>query len=289
MKKLKTIAFCAFAIITLHVSQGSAQTNVSLTTSIDSLSYMWGVNLAAELAQILERDGVLSAEKTGEENAPKLNEFLGGLQYATLLDGSSPYSIGLYFGRKLSQMMQGFSETVGQAINPHLVLTAITQVLRGQETIFATSDATYFFFRKMEAHQEAELRRVSAEHIAAGKAFLAENSQRQGVITLPSGLQYEVLREGHGEIPTLADHVRVHYHGTLIDGTVFDSSVDRDSYITLPVAHIIQGWTEALQLMPVGSKWRLWIPYDLAYGSQDRRLIRPFSVVIFEVELLAIE
>ena len=122
-----------------------------------------------------------------------------------------------------------------------------------------------------------------------GQAFLAANARRPEVVTLPSGLQYEVVHEGTGAKPKASDTVEVHYHGTLIDGTVFDSSVERGEPATFRVNGVIKGWTEALQLMPVGSKWTLYIPYDLAYGTQDMGDIKPYSTLIFEVELLGIE
>ena len=118
---------------------------------------------------------------------------------------------------------------------------------------------------------------------------MAENAKRAEVVTLPSGLQYEVLTQGNGAIPTSSDQVRVHYHGTLIDGTVFDSSVERGEPAVFGVTQVISGWTEALQLMPVGSKWRLYVPHDLAYGSADRGEIKPYSNLIFDVELIGIE
>ena len=139
------------------------------------------------------------------------------------------------------------------------------------------------FFNKANERQTDELKKV-------GEEFLAENSKREGVITLPSGLQYEVITEGTGAIPTLTDKVKTHYHGTLIDGTVFDSSVDRGEPISFPVNGVISGWTEALQLMKVGSKWRLFVPYDLAYGERGAgEQIGPYSALIFDVELLDIE
>jgi FKBP-type peptidyl-prolyl cis-trans isomerase FklB len=123
----------------------------------------------------------------------------------------------------------------------------------------------------------------------AGEAFLAENKKKPGVISLPSGLQYQVIKEGTGPKPTLDDQVKVHYHGTLIDGTVFDSSVERGEPITLGLRNVIPGWTEALQLMPVGSKWKLFIPSDLAYGdSPAGEKIKEGSTLIFDVELLEI-
>jgi len=136
-----------------------------------------------------------------------------------------------------------------------------------------------------------ESARVSeGEHnLEAGKAFFAENAKREGVVTLPSGLQYEVLKEGSGPKPSSSDQVVTHYHGTLLDGSVFDSSVERGEPITFPVNGVIRGWVEALQLMPVGSKWKLFIPADLAYGERGAGgRIGPNQALIFEVELLDI-
>ena len=134
---------------------------------------------------------------------------------------------------------------------------------------------------------------VSSEKAAGnkkeGEAFLAENKRKEGVVTLPSGLQYQVMKEGSGPKPTLNDRVKVHYHGTLLDGFIFDSSVDRGEPIELGVSGVIPGWTEALMLMPVGSKWKLFIPSSLAYGdNQAGKDIKPGSTLVFEVELIEI-
>lgn len=127
------------------------------------------------------------------------------------------------------------------------------------------------------------------KNLEAGKAFLEENKKREGVVTLPSGLQYEVINEGDGAIPKATDKVKCHYHGTLIDGTVFDSSVQRGQPAVFGVNQVIKGWVEALQLMSVGSKWRLYIPSDLAYGKQRAGgSIEPNTTLIFDVELLGI-
>lgn len=122
----------------------------------------------------------------------------------------------------------------------------------------------------------------------AGEAWLAENKKKAGVVTLPSGLQYKIEKEGTGPKPKAEDQVKVHYHGTLIDGTVFDSSVERGEPINLYLSRVIPGWTEALQLMPVGSKWKLFIPSELAYGDQDAGKIQAGSALIFDVELIEI-
>lgn len=126
-------------------------------------------------------------------------------------------------------------------------------------------------------------------NLKAGEEFLAINKNRPGVVTLPSGLQYEILKEGNGSKPKATDQVKCHYHGTLIDGTVFDSSVERGQPATFGVNQVIPGWVEALQLMPVGSKWKLFIPSNLAYGKAGAgQSIEPNSTLIFEVEILDI-
>ena len=137
-----------------------------------------------------------------------------------------------------------------------------------------------------KSKQELTAKKAQGE----GAAFLAENAKREGVISLESGLQYEILNQGNGQIPTINDKITAHYHGTLIDGTVFDSSVDRGEPASFPVNGVIAGWTEALQIMPVGSKWKLYVPSDLAYGERGAgQIIGPYSTLIFEVELLSID
>lgn len=129
-----------------------------------------------------------------------------------------------------------------------------------------------------------------SNNLEAGRAFLEENKKKENVTTLDSGLQYEILTEGKGALPKATDSVRCHYHGTLLDGTVFDSSVQRGQPAVFGVNQVIKGWVEALQLMPVGSKWKLYIPSELAYGEQGAGgSIEPNSALIFEVELLGIE
>lgn len=149
------------------------------------------------------------------------------------------------------------------------------------------------FSKKREAEQaqkQVEANKILyKDYIEQNKAFLAKNKERQGVIVTPSGLQYEVIKMGTGQIPTKENTVKVHYVGTLIDGKQFDSSIDRKEPAELPVSGIIPGWTEALLLMPVGSKFKIYLPEDLAYdGNQRGDLIKPFSTLIFEVELLNI-
>jgi FKBP-type peptidyl-prolyl cis-trans isomerase FklB len=145
----------------------------------------------------------------------------------------------------------------------------------------------------MMKNQEAQALEQSKQFLpnkAEGEKFLAENKVKPGVVTLPSGLQYIIIKAGEGDKPLATDKVKTHYHGTLIDGQVFDSSVDRGEPITFPVNGVIPGWIEALQLMPVGSKWKLFIPYNLAYGTRPAGdKIKPYSALVFDVELISIE
>jgi FKBP-type peptidyl-prolyl cis-trans isomerase FklB len=138
------------------------------------------------------------------------------------------------------------------------------------------------YFEELEA-------KMNAENIEKGKNFLAENAKKPGVVTLASGLQYEVIKEGNGKKPGAADKVKCHYEGTLIDGTLFDSSIKRGEPAVFGVSQVIKGWVEALQLMTEGSKWRLFIPSELAYGAQGAgEMIPPHSTLIFEVELIEV-
>ena len=146
------------------------------------------------------------------------------------------------------------------------------------------------FQQQMRARAAAMAQQAAEDNKKKGEAFLAENKKQKGVVTLPSGLQYKILKEGKGAKPKATDTVSVHYRGTLVDGTEFDSSVKRGQPAEFPVNQVIQGWTEGLQLMPVGSKWQLFIPSDLAYGAQGAgNMIGPNSTLIFEVELLEIK
>ena len=140
----------------------------------------------------------------------------------------------------------------------------------------------------MEAANEKKMEAQFGPNREAGEKFLAENKTKEGVQVTPSGLQYKVIKQGKGAVPTTTDKVSVHYRGTLIDGTEFDSSYKRNKPTEFGVTQVIKGWTEALTMMPVGSKWEIYIPQELAYGSRNQGQIKPFSTLIFEVELLDI-
>ncbi|MCB0580301.1 MAG: FKBP-type peptidyl-prolyl cis-trans isomerase [Phaeodactylibacter sp.] len=191
---------------------------------------------------------------------------------------SLSYSLGILLGQNLQS--QGFDKIDEQSLN-----AGIHDMLAGNEPKFSMEEANNIIQEYMQKKQEAKFQ----SNIEEGKAFLEANAQREEVTVLPSGLQYEVLQSGEGKKPGATDKVTVHYHGTLIDGTVFDSSVERGQPATFGVNQVISGWTEALQLMPEGSKWKLYIPSDLAYGPRGAGpKIGPYSTLVFEVELLKV-
>jgi len=252
--------------------------------------------------EALQKEMASKLDSLNRANAPKLNEFIKGLKDAINIEKESAYAQGLSIGTQFSQMMLPqvntmlYGEEGTEKVNTDQLLAGLISVLKNEPLAIDAMEASALFQSEVEKAQETEMARQeeslksqNSESLAAGDAFMAENAAREEVVSLPSGLQYEILREGSGAVPTESDRVRVHYHGTLIDGTVFDSSVERGEPATFGVTQVIAGWTEALQLMPVGSKWRLYVPYDLAYGSQDRGEIKPFSNLIFDVELLGIE
>ena len=172
-----------------------------------------------------------------------------------------------------------------KSIDPENFMLALSDVFNGQEPKLSVDDANKILKEFMEQQQSG----ASNSNLEEGMAFLAENRNKEGVIETASGLQYQIITEGDGEKPSPTDEVKCHYHGTLIDGTVFDSSVQRGEPATFPVNGVIQGWVEALQMMEVGSKWRLYVPSDLAYGDRGAGgAIGPHTTLIFDVELLEI-
>ncbi|PZX60507.1 FKBP-type peptidyl-prolyl cis-trans isomerase [Hydrotalea sandarakina] len=193
---------------------------------------------------------------------------------------SASYALGISVGQSL--VAQNLSN-----INTELFVKGLKEITQKQKV--ALTDAQVMNIITAYAAKMQELK--TQENIAAGKKFLEANGKRPGVVTLPDGLQYEVLKTGTDTTkPTLNDKVTCHYHGTLIDGTVFDSSVDRGEPATFPLNGVIKGWQEALQLMTVGSKWKIYLPSDLAYGNRGAGdKIGPGATLVFTVELLGIQ
>jgi len=194
------------------------------------------------------------------------------------------YAFGVDMARDLQRQKD--------SLNVDLLIRALTDALAGKNLIM-TDEEVAEAVKTFEAEQRQDLLHaktmVSERNRKEGEAFFAENAKKEGVITLPSGLQYKMLKKGDGKIPTLDDVVLCNYTGKLLDGTEIDSSYTRKEPTAVPVKGVIAGWTQALQLMPVGSKWEMYIPPQLAYGGKDSAIFGPNTTIIFEVELVSIQ
>jgi len=214
-------------------------------------------------------------------SANSCKQTCGDANLKTTVDSMS-YAIGVSQGTMFSQSLKSIP---GDPVNNDALIAGFIKALNEKETKMTAEEAQTF----LQTYFQNVTIQEAAKNKEEGEKFLEENGKREGVETTASGLQYEVITEGTGKRPTLNDKVSVHYHGTLLDGTVFDSSVDRGQPAEFGLTQVIAGWTEGLQLMPVGSKYTLWIPAELAYGENGMGgAIKPNSTLIFEVELLSI-
>lgn len=258
---------------------------VQLKSSTDTVSYTAGMVFTGGLVSYLQQQmnvdtaymadfvrGFKEAVKAASD--PKAKAYIAGMQIADQIKS-----------RMLPNLKKDFTGTP-DSITDATLYRGFTDALQQDTTIFTVKKAESVF-QNLHARNKA----VKDEALKApGRTFLAENAKKEGVITTPSGLQYKVLVKGEGEVPTKTDKVQVHYEGRLIDGTVFDASRRHgDKPSTFRADQVIKGWTEALTMMPVGSKWQLFIPEELAYGSREQGQIKPYSTLIFDVELLGIE
>lgn len=188
------------------------------------------------------------------------------------------YGLGMGIGQNLLSM-----GVKGMSVEDFV--KGLIDVLEGNKTELTHSEAQ----KVVNGHFQKLAEEAYAVNKQAGEKFLSENAKKEGVVVLPSGLQYEVLAEGNGKKPSATDRVQCHYEGTLIDGTIFDSSIKRGEPAVFGVNQVIRGWVEALQLMQEGAKWRLYIPYDMAYGEHGAgEMIPPYSALVFDVELIKV-
>ena len=291
---MKKVTFIMTLAAAAALSSCTAQApKANLSTDIDSLPYAIGMARTEGLDQFLMQQGIDSTQ---------MPEFIKGFnEGATKIEQKDvAYMTGLQVGQMVSkQWVEGFNQQIfgndsTQSLSRENLLAGFIAgvVGKGQmDKMFAQG----YMQTQMEIVREKALEKQYADVIAEGKKFLEENKAKEGVVTTESGLQYKILTKGTGAIPADTSYVQVNYKGTLIDGTEFDSSYkrkDKDGKsqpATFRANQVIKGWTEALTMMPVGSKWELYIPYDLAYGSRATGAnIKPFSTLIFEVELVGI-
>lgn len=261
---------------------------VVLTSGSDSLSYAAGMAVTVGLVDYLvNQQGVDTAY---------IADFIRGFKEAvnnTVTPTQKAYAAGLDIAnqiqtRMLPGMTQEFTDTPDSIIKT-VFFRGFNDALIGDTTHFSQADAETFFKGKQQSNKEAKEERLYGPNRDAGIKFLEENAKKDGVIVTPSGLQYKVLVQGEGQVPQPTDKVMVNYEGRLIDGTVFDASAKHgDKPAEFTPTQVIRGWTEALTMMPVGSKWQLYIPQQLAYGERNAGQIKPYSTLIFDVELVGI-
>ncbi len=299
MKKLALIAMAVMASTVMSTADAAPKKKktdakktvapVELKTSSDTLSYVAGVSMTNGLVPyLIQSEGVDTAY---------MADFLRGFN-EMIQKGDDPkqkaYAAGLGIASRLKgQMVKGmkteFTDTP-DSIEENIVYRGFTDALSNDTTHFTTGKAEAAFKDLRESNRKAKDEKLYGANREAGEKFLAENAKKDSVITLPSGLQYKVIVKGDGAVPTSKDRVEVNYEGRLVDGTVFDSSSKHGSKpAVFSPSQVIKGWTEALTMMPVGSKWQLYIPYNLAYGERNMGQIKPFSALIFDVELVGIK
>lgn len=293
MKKVSIVMALAVAAGLASCTAQSPKGNIK--TDIDSLSYAIGMARTEGLEQYLAQQGIDSTQMT-----TFLKGFNEGAKKISQEDVA--YMAGLQIGQMVSkQWVEGFNRQIfgedsTQTLSRENLLAGFVAGVVGKGGAMEMTQAQDYMRTKMDVIREKAIEKKYADNKAAGEKFLAENKTKEGVITTESGLQYKIITKGTGAIPADTSKVKVNYKGTLIDGTEFDSSYkrkDKDGKsqpATFRANQVIKGWTEALTMMPVGSKWELYIPCDLAYGSRETGgQIKPFSTLIFEIELVGIE
>jgi FKBP-type peptidyl-prolyl cis-trans isomerase FklB len=265
--------------------QTETKAPVVLATSVDSLSYTTGMAFTQGLLPYVQGQmGVDTAyisdfvkgfqEAVQGMNDPRQKARMAGVMIADQVNN-----------RMLTNLKKDLAEAP-DSINDALFFRGFTDVLENDTTVMTFAQAEPISKAKIEANRQAKIQKLTE----AGRTFMAENAKKEGVITTPSGLQYKVLTQGDGEVPQKTDKVKVHYEGRLIDGTVFDASSKHGTEpATFRPDQVIKGWTEALTMMPVGSKWQLYIPQELGYGERQTGQIPPYSTLVFDVELVGID
>ena len=287
MKKVSI--FMAIAAAASLASCTAQAPKANLKTDIDSLSYSIG------MAQTQGLKGYLTGRL--DVDTAYMAEFIKGLNEGANKTSKKDiaYMAGLQIGQQISnQMMKGINQELfagdsTKTISKDNFMAGFIAGTLEKGGVMTMEAAQEYTRTAMETIKAKAMEEKYADNKAAGEKFLAENKAKEGVKTTESGLQYKVITEGKGEIPADTCKVKVNYKGTLIDGTEFDSSHKRNEPATFRANQVIKGWTEALTMMPVGSKWELYIPQELAYGSRESGQIKPFSTLIFEVELVGIE
>lgn len=285
MKKFMMMAAVVASAMSFTACNNGGKAN--LKTDVDTIAYCLGIAQSQGLKQYMTMQlGVDSAY---------IDQFIKGMKEGAMNEANpkkDAYMKGLEVGKQVQQMAKGLSQEVfagdsTQSVNVGTLLSGLIAGLQGTDTL--TSENAYKKFNEMlEPVRQANLEKQYGDNKVAGEKYLAENKKKEGVQVTPSGVQYRVLVEGNGPLPTDTTTLKVNYEGKLIDGTKFDSSYDRNQpfEVNMAAPRVIPGWVEVLKLMPAGSKWEVVIPQEQAYGAQNMGQIKPFSTLVFTIEVL---
>ena len=290
MKKFTFAAIALIAALAASFTSCGNSPKANLKNDIDTVSYTIGMVQTQGLKEYLVNQ--LGVDTT------YMDAFIKGLnEGANAGDNkkTAAYYAGIQIGQQISnQMVKGlnhelFGEDSTKTISMKNFLAGFIAGTTGKNQLMTIDKASELAQTKMQIIKAREAEKQYGENKTAGEKFLAENAKKEGVKVLPSGVQYKVIKEGSGEIPADSSMVVVNYEGKTIDGKVFDSSYDRKEPVTFPANRVIKGWTEALVHMPVGSIWEVYIPQELAYGERSTGQLKPFSALIFKIELVSIK
>ena len=288
MKKFTFAAIAAVAAIMI-ASCGNGTPRASLKSDVDTMSYAIGMAQTQGLKEYL-------VGSMGVDTA-YIAEFIKGLNEGVNAGENkkkAAYFAGIQIGQQIStRMVKGinhelFGEDSTQTISLKNFMAGFISAVTGKKGLMTMDQAQETATQKMQEIKAREMEKKYGENKAAGEKFLAENAKKEGVKTLDGGVQYKVIKEGTGAIPTDTSLVKVHYEGRLINDTIFDSSYKRGEPATFRANQVIKGWTEALCHMPAGSVWEVYIPQEQAYGERQQNKIDPFSALIFKIELLEV-
>ena len=289
MKKLTFVAAMVIAAATF-TGCGNSTPKANLKTDVDTLSYAIGLAQTQGLKEYLI--GRMNIDTT------YMDQFIKGLnEGANAGDdkGRAAYYAGIQIGQQISnQMITGINQEVfgsdsTKTISLKNFMAGFITGTTGKKGLMTIEEAGQVAQTKMSEIRAKVMEKEYGPNKAAGEKFLAENKKKDGVKTLPSGVQYKVIKVGNGAMPADTSMVKVHYEGKTLDGKVFDSSYKNGQPVSLRANQVIKGWTEALVHMPVGSVWEVYIPQELAYGEREQGQIKPFSALIFKIELISIE
>ncbi len=289
MKSLKVLAALAIAAATFSAC-GNSTPKANLKTDVDSLSYAIGLAQSQYVRQAIQQGQVI--------DTTYMNEFVKGInEGANAGDDKkrAAYIMGLQIGQQIAtQLVKGVNHEVygddsTKTISLKNLLAGFVTGATGKKGLMTPEMANQVAQTKMEIIKSKTMMKEYGANKVAGEKFLAANKKKPGVVTLPSGLQYKVIKEGHGAIPTDTTTVTVNYEGRTIDGKIFESSyTNGQGPVTIQPKQFIPGWTQALTRMPAGSVWEVYIPQSLAYGAREAGQIKPFSTLIFKIELIKV-